>query len=1511
MAKKKKPVANPNRGFATTSIASKQKPDKASTAGTSTPDATVAKDDGKNSDDLGPSTSHQEQQSDQVSIQQKELHELSPDELEKRLEDAELQRLVEKYSAKTSRDVSRHASKLQTDCRVLRKQAQPLYTRALLPDELMWQILDLARSEIASSDSNNSSILASPGHGSPEEDLTSQVWTLQRSLLAMGFTAEQAEKAVDHVLASTAVQNPAALMWGQDQAIDWLLLNEDDVDLPRIDDRTGQPVRKIEHQPELLPPSEDVSDAQSSSQLGSSKDPPKSAIHKHKQSEPTDTPPSSNEEFDVSDLESDMEPDGLLSSYLSAKARLFEAQPDLVDQTPRKAKSKTNVRNRPGPQASGSPSIKKLQQKMEKIESDMLFDQYEADVQWISKRNRLAQEAAGKRRLNATPPERRPAPSPKPASPPQTSRGSNVDQTNENKGKADEDDDDTAIGDLFGAEPSSQPVPASSGGADASSDIVTSIRDFGQPPGISPRRVLEEACRARDSGVRLTYKLISFTAFSNRHTLMITWSKDQDFALPLQLEDTTSQASTRQCSFTMKTAATPDARQSEGYVSVVALFQLFSTSVKEEKTYLRLPPVWRDFYLEMQARHKAVVEAEERETVRHFRDKVRKLVDAQPEDEVEDVVYTRNFRKRNEEAERSRSRHAQGEQMQVAPEQLQEIWRLKSSTPAYQHMLSARMNLPMFQFRDAALEAVDNNQVTIICGETGCGKSTQMPSFILEHQLKLGKACKIYCTEPRRISAITLAQRVSQELGEAKADIGTMRSLIGYAIRLESQTSRSTRLVYATTGIVLRMLESGDSLKEVTHIVIDEVHERTIETDFLLIILRTLMIKRPELKVVLMSATVDAERFSAYFNRAPVLTVPGRTFPVEQKFLEDAIQATGHVVSEDDQSNLDEADLEEPTEQDTLGQSSHNADYLKQYSPSTRRTLSKYNEYRLDYDLIVKLVNIIAFSADYQQYSQAMLVFLPGIAEIRALSDMLSGTPLARQFVIFPLHSAIPSEDQQRAFEPPPRGMRKIVISTNIAETGVTIPDVTCVIDTGKHKEMRFDERRQISRLVESFISRANAKQRRGRAGRVQAGLCFHLFTRQRHDNVMSGEQTPEMLRLSLQDLVMRVKICKLGDIQTTLADALDPPSAKNVRRAIDALTEVDALTSSEELTPLGQQLSKLPLDPYLGKLVLYGALFACLDVALTLAALLTSKSPFSAPMNARASADAARAAFARGESDLLTDYNAYASWRRVCTMNPQHESQFCRRNFLSSLNLSNIEDLKAQLLGSLAEGGVVNMAPQERSTLSRIQNSSRGGRRNFVQVPESLDRYTLDRGHFELISAVIAWSFYPKLLTREGKGWRNVGTSQAITVHPTSVLRSSHISLDNFNRVKYLSFYSIMQSSGGAKNYNASSLTPVAPLELVLLAGEATFLTYAGVISIDSSRLRFVIETREAKPGADGQPPPGIWKTMTALKYLRRKMEETVEWQWQKPGKDLPARLTKWWALWEKLVSEVWVKKD
>jgi ATP-dependent RNA helicase DHX29 len=939
----------------------------------------------------------------------------------------------------------------------------------------------------------------------------------------------------------------------------------------------------------------------------------------------------------------------------------------------------------------------------------------------------------------------------------------------------------------------------------------------------------------------------------------IAWSKPQDRItdpvpsyLDLEQRQSTAEPRISLVNFSMTTVGTPDSQQSESFVSTAALFYLFSSSPKEEKSHLKLGATWRELWTELMEFCKGFRDAEDRETVKLMR----KVLQTQLEREEEDgIVLSVAIRRREPFSKIANGTPSPAPKLKTGGSSfaaVKRLWDHRIASANYDSMVDGRMLLPIYKFRETALETISTSPITILCGETGCGKSTQLPAYILEDHLYRNQNCRILCTEPRRISAISLAQRVSVELGENKNEVGTGSSLVGYAVRLESKVGQHTRLTYATVGVVLRMLESAKDLNEYTHLIIDEVHERSIETDFLLIILRDLLSRRPEFKVVLMSATVDAQRFSKYLADAPIITVPGRTFPVQEYFLEDAIESTRYAGGKHIADDADDDD-----ENKTSGISND----LSGYSAQTRNTLAEYDEYQIDYQLIVNLIRAVLVQPAYAYYRNAILVFLPGIGEIRELHTMVLDE-FGPECLIYPLHSSISSEEQQQAFVVPPPGVVKIVLATNIAETGVTIPDVTCVIDTGKHKEMRFDERRQLSRLVQSFISRANAKQRRGRAGRVQPGICFHLFTKKRHDELMNNQQTPEMLRLSLQDLIMRVKICGLGEIEGTLAQALDPPSSKNVRRAVDALTEVGALTSREELTPLGQQLAKLPLDAILGKLCILSAIFGCLDFGLTVSSILSSKSPFLTPFNARQQADAARLSFARGDSDLLTLYAAYCRWKMAVESPHENVFAFCRKHFLNHQVLISIEELKGQLLNAIVDTGMIR-------GYTRDMARNRGhGSRAFVQVPAE---HNTNRDNDLIISSVVAWSFYPKLLVRDGKGWKSVANNQSISLHPTSVNKGN-------SKAKYLSYYSMMQSGG--KLSNALSTNLAHELPLILLAGDADFKLHAGIVAVDTARLRFSVKD---------------WKTAIALKHLRKKMEKLVDWSVRKPSESLPSDL-KWW---------------
>lgn len=1452
--KKKKPAANPARGFATTSVASKPKPEKPE-------DASSVEPSGVNtpSTKAGTPATKNSKTSDTGKDAERELHELSPEELEAQLEASELQQFVEQYAGKVRKESSRHVSRLQTDKRLLRGQSEYMSVRDWLPKELTQQIV-----EYATQGNTNESSGATKRTLPKGDDLVSKVWQLRLCLNGLELPYERVGDAIAQVLSNPPADDASGQPWGLPEALDWLSWNCNNDELNDFD----------YEKPKITASAQDPTDE--------SPEPQDTKIPKWKKPQanaPTETEQPGDDGIEVSDIESDLEPDELLSIYLATKTRLFDLDPEGEGGMAKKKQGK-GQKGQPATKAAPGRGQKKLQARVQRIESDVLFDKREGEAQWNEKKIDLAREFSERRKWQL---QSEQAKTPEVNANVSTNAGEstsdNISDEAERLGQellkeAEDMGDDDMLGGMFGTLPGSEETSMPS---DSTSGVVHSqnvvVRDFGRPTGMNPKRVLEEACKARDSRTKHTYKLVSPTTYASRHSLTIQWSKEPEpingeFMNMLKVE-----AGPTRTVFTMMKEATPDTAQSEAYIATAALYLIFSGSPKEEKAHLKLPPAFRDLWDEFAKLKRDSVDASDRELVKELRKTIEKNV--QPEVEEDDEIVYNPARRLNGAASGSSTPSRQDLQRTngAEPSQaLREMWAQKQSSPAYQKMLTARMNLPMFQFRVEALETIEKNQITILCGETGCGKSTQLPAFILESELAQGRHCKIYCTEPRRISAISLAQRVSEEMGERKGDVGTSRSLVGYAIRLESQTTANTRLVYATVGIVLRMLERADGLSEITHLVLDEVHERSIDSDFLLIVLRTLLLSRPDLKVVLMSATVDAQRFSAYLDNAPIISVPGRTFPVQAKFLEDAIELTGHTMED---AKAQATGGEEDDDIEAEGQSkSGDAQQLSAYSKRTRATLSSYDEYRIDFSLIVKLLEKVAYSKDYEQFSKAVLVFMPGIAEIRQLNDMLQGHPsFLKGWRIHPLHSTFSSEDQQAAFEIPPPGVRKIVIATNIAETGITIPDVTCVVDTGKHKEMRFDERRQMSRLIQSFIARANAKQRRGRAGRVQEGICFHLFTKYRFDEMMVDAQTPEMLRLSLQDLVMRVKICKLGDIETALSQALDPPSSRNIRRAIDALIEVDALTSREELTPLGQQLAKLPLDAQLGKLILYGSIYGCLDFALTVAATLSSKTPFLSPMGAKKQADTVRLGFKRGDSDLLTAYNAYVSWRKACTTPGMSEYNYCNKNFLSAQNLANIEDLKGQLLMSLSDAGFVNLGPEERQALSKMRCNQR--QRQFVMLPSSVSRAN---DNDDIANSVVAWSFYPKIGKREGKGWRNIANNQTLGLHPTSVNKTS-LSPE----VKYLSFYSIMQST--SRFTNAQETSPVSDFSLVLLSGDAVFHMYAGVIVVDGNRLRIKVKD---------------WKTMAVLKVLRARFREVLSRLLKFPGRELGGRLSKWMDVFE-----------
>lgn len=630
------------------------------------------------------------------------------------------------------------------------------------------------------------------------------------------------------------------------------------------------------------------------------------------------------------------------------------------------------------------------------------------------------------------------------------------------------------------------------------------------------------------------------------------------------------------------------------------------------------------------------------------------------------------------------------------PEELKALLLEKIKTSQYKKLLTQRETLPVYKHKDDILAQIDRSKVVVIAGETGSGKSTQIPQFLLEDRLMSGEECNIICTQPRRISAVSLANRVSQELGDKPP--GSINSLCGYRIRFESCITHTTCLTYCTTGVVLRQLHSDPELKNVTHIIVDEVHERTVQSDFLLIILKQLLDSRNDLKVILMSATIDCDRISDYFHHSPIIKIPGRLFPVEVSYLEDLIEMTNYALEEDSPYCIPASQLceEQRTTVAITGaggtKQKTNLCWSKEdivdmsgldkesYSKHTRLTVTRMKPHKVNMDLILHLLNSIASSS--AEVEGAILIFLPGLADIQELYELLQSDrkfSKSGKYQILALHSVLSSEDQSTAFKIPPPGVRKIVLATNIAETGVTIPDVVYVIDSGKVKENRYIESSRMNALEEVFVSKASAKQRSGRAGRVRNGFCYRLYTKEAYSKFREFT-VPEILRVALEELCLHIMKCELGKTEEFLQQALNPPQLPAISRAMNILEDIGAC-EDDVLTPLGHHLAALPVHVSIGKMLIFGALFGCLEPAAVIAAAVSGKSPFVVPLEKRSEANMAKQNLSIANSDHLTIYNAYSRWKAARKAGREAENTFCMQNYLKRKTLLEIENVKTDLI--------------------------------------------------------------------------------------------------------------------------------------------------------------------------------------------------------------------------------------
>uniref|UniRef100_A0A8C9ZK22 RNA helicase n=1 Tax=Sander lucioperca TaxID=283035 RepID=A0A8C9ZK22_SANLU len=793
---------------------------------------------------------------------------------------------------------------------------------------------------------------------------------------------------------------------------------------------------------------------------------------------------------------------------------------------------------------------------------------------------------------------------------------------------------------------------------------------------------------------------------------------------------------------------------------------------------------------------------------------------------------------------------------------------------------SFRRSLPVHERQKEIIQLIRENKVVLVMGETGSGKTTQIPQFLLDECSRNGEPCRIFCTQPRRLAAIAVAERVAAERGES------VGQTVGYHIRLESRVSPKTLLTFCTSGVFLRTLMAGDaSLTTVTHVIVVSIETRDGLTDFLLTKMREVLQKIPTLKLILSSAALDIDLFLQYFGSCPVIHLKGRLFEVRELFLEDILRLTGFnnkdlmkykeetQTKEKKQKRLMEwceavenGSVEETqrTEVSALGFLQDNSypdrgdnTFNKPLEPWLQKEMDScisnvfLNE---DQDAFIQLFNLILYenvNVDYRHsdtgtsplmaaagrgfltqmeqllnmgadinlkasnglstlkycfrkfiylldYLPTFLLLCSPLGEVSSLGEStlvqcgstetstpeeqellklyhhsfddewvdldlimdllhnICSTTSDGEYQVFTLHSDMQTLDQKKAMKTSPPGIRKIILSTNIAETSITINDVVFVIDSGKVKEKSFDTLSHVSMLKTVWISKASALQRKGRAGRCRPGICFHLFSRLRFNNMLEF-QVPQLLRMPLQELCLQTKLlapssCPVAEF---LSKAPQPPAAHAIRNAVQMLKTIDAMDQNEDLTDLGYHLADLPVEPHLGKMVLCAVVLKCLDPILTIACTLAYRDPFILP----AQGSQKRAALhcrTRFTSNTFSDHmallRAFQAWQKA--RSDGWERSFCEKNFLSQATMDMILGMRTQLLGQLRAIGFVR---------------ARGG--------SDIRDVNLNSENWAVVKAALVAGMYPNLVhVNQETSLLSSNREKKVHFHPTSILSQSQL---------------------------------------------------------------------------------------------------------------------------------------
>ncbi|KAL4598717.1 hypothetical protein ACB092_11G077900 [Castanea dentata] len=555
-------------------------------------------------------------------------------------------------------------------------------------------------------------------------------------------------------------------------------------------------------------------------------------------------------------------------------------------------------------------------------------------------------------------------------------------------------------------------------------------------------------------------------------------------------------------------------------------------------------------------------------------------------------------------------------------------WTGRPYSQRYYEILVKRRDLPVWHQKEEFLQVFKSNQTVILVGETGSGKTTQIPQFVLEAiDIKTTpnkrKKMMVACTQPRRVAAMSVSRRVAEEM-----DV-TIGEEVGYSIRFEDCSSARTVLKYLTDGMLLREAMTDPLLERYEVIILDEAHERTLATDVLFGLLKQVLKNRPDLKLVVMSATLEAEKFQSYFD-APLMKVPGRLHPVEIFY------------------------TEEPE-----------SDYLD----AAIRTVVQIHTRETPGDVLV-------FLTGEEEIEDACRKITKKVAK---MGDKVGPVK------VVPLYSSLSPAMQQKIFEPAPPPVkeggpagRKIVVSTNIAETSLTIDGIVYVVDPGLAKQKVYNPRVRVESLLVSPISKASAHQRSGRAGRTQPGKCFRLYTEKSFQNDLQPQTYPEMLRSNLANTVLTLK--KMGINDLVHFDFMDAPAPETLMRALEALNYLGAIDDDGNLTKLGEIMSEFPLDPQMSKMLVVSPEFNCSNEILSISAMLSVPNCFVRPREAQKAADEAKARFGHIDGDHLTLLNVYHAYKQN-----NEDPLWCYENFINQRVLKAADNVRQQLVRIMA----------------------------------------------------------------------------------------------------------------------------------------------------------------------------------------------------------------------------------